>query len=206
MAQHRGDVDDRPAAARDHPLGDALGDKKAAAQIGVEDAVVILRRDLEETAGHRHPGVVDQNVEGGEGVLNLGHRRLDSGAVGDVQRHGEGRPPRAWISPAKAASLSVCRAAKATAAPWAARTSAKRRPSPCEAPVTKAVLPVKSNSSAIGLGLPVGLDGLSPALSFIPLAAPAAPRTRTLKGKFVILTTAGIAHAPRSWFCSAFSP
>ena len=64
--------------------------KKTATQIGVEDAVVILRRDLEKPAGDRHPGVIDEDVEGGEGGLDLGHRRRDGGAIGDVQRHGKG--------------------------------------------------------------------------------------------------------------------
>src|SRR5207248_2045374 len=41
------------------------------------------------------------------------------------------------------------RAAKATAAPCAASTSANRTPRPLEAPVTSATRPVRSNSSAV---------------------------------------------------------
>src|SRR5689334_9482782 len=56
--------------------------------------------------------------------------------------------------PEVAASLvsrSVRRAAATTLAPWAASTSAKRRPRPDDAPVTRATSPVRSKSCCAGV-------------------------------------------------------
>src|SRR5438105_5938170 len=59
------------------------------------------------------------------------------------------RPPALPMRSASALRRSRRRATNATAAPFSANTSAKRTPSPLEAPVTSATRPVRSKSRAV---------------------------------------------------------
>src|SRR5215813_11111941 len=64
---------------------------------------------------------------------------------------GTARPSMASISRASSASRSTRRAASATLAPALASVSAKWRPRPLDAPVTRAALPVRSKG-LVGIG------------------------------------------------------
>ena len=65
-------------------------------------------------------------------------------------RIGTAVPPRSPISSQTRAARSTRRAAAATLAPAPARTAAKWRPRPLEAPVTNADLPERSKRNGVG--------------------------------------------------------
>src|SRR4029077_3596888 len=89
VAGNRTNVDDAPAAARDHAAaGDGLGEKKAAAQIRVEDEVPVVPGNLSGWLWPGAAGVVDQDVEFPvEGRQCLRGRGADAVLVAHVERH-----------------------------------------------------------------------------------------------------------------------
>jgi hypothetical protein len=92
-------------------------------------------------------GVVEEDVE----AAQLAHGGRDRGGdllfVGDVARDARGAATMLTTAAAVCAAASESRSTQATSAPASARASANSLPSPPPAPVTRATLPVRSNSS-----------------------------------------------------------
>ena len=84
LAQPRGDVDDRPAAALDHRRQRRAAGVEGGGEVGRDDLVPLGRLDLEERPDLRPPGVVDEAVDAPEAVDDLLDQRLRLAAVGDV--------------------------------------------------------------------------------------------------------------------------
>ncbi len=87
FALHRGDVDDAAALARDHSLRHRLRDVEHAVEIGAHQLAPGLLRIVFEHAAPLDAGVVDENLDRPEVLLDLGHSLGGGIAVGDVE-HG----------------------------------------------------------------------------------------------------------------------
>ena len=79
-----------PVALRLHAARRFLRDEEDPLEIGVDDPVPILLRQIEEGARGGDAGIVDEDVERAERRHGLGHGRLDRSPLRDVEpdRHG----------------------------------------------------------------------------------------------------------------------
>jgi hypothetical protein len=115
-------------------LATAWGREEGALQVGVEHLVPVGLGLLEHGLRDRDARVVDQDVDRAEGAFDAIERILDRAMIGHVERDARG-----------------------TATPLLpTSTPAKHRPSPCEAPVTRATQPERSKGSLI-MTSPAGL-------------------------------------------------
>ena len=62
-----------------------LGDKEAAAQIGIEDQVPIVPGHIERRLAHIAAGIVDQDVDLAAGCLGIRCHALDARLFADIQ-------------------------------------------------------------------------------------------------------------------------
>ena len=126
VERHRGDVDDRAAAAGEHLRAHRLGEQEVAAHVGGEDRVPLRGVGLVPRAERVDRGVVDEDVGAAERLLGARGDRLDlrPGRRGPPRsRAPRRRPPR---SPRRSrAAPSGCSPAASTRAPRAA--SSRRR-------------------------------------------------------------------------------
>jgi hypothetical protein len=83
FALHRGDVDDLAPAAPNHVTGDGLTDIERARNIGGEQLVPFLDREILERRAELHAGIVDQDIDRAGISLN----RLDTLLNGLRARH-----------------------------------------------------------------------------------------------------------------------
>ncbi len=75
-----GRVEDHAAARLEHQAAGRLRRPEGAAEVGGDDLVPLLRRDVERRVAHAHAGVVDQHVE----VADSSKACVDLVAVADV--------------------------------------------------------------------------------------------------------------------------
>ena len=83
-AVDRGDVDDPAPPPLDHPRQDRPAEIGRAGQVGHEDTVPFLRRQLEKGPPEEDPRVVDQDVHRAELLLRARHAVLGRAALRDV--------------------------------------------------------------------------------------------------------------------------
>src|SRR5690606_24083151 len=81
------DIDDLAAAARDHMTRYGLADIEDRGQVGGNDLVEFFRRKGFEAGAELHSGIVDQDIDGADLVLDMRHRVVDTVAAGDVEGH-----------------------------------------------------------------------------------------------------------------------
>ena len=71
---------------RDHPFRHFLSHEEGAAGVDVEHEVEVVGAHVDELLRRGHAGVVDQDVDAAHLGFGMGHRSLDAGMVGHVQR------------------------------------------------------------------------------------------------------------------------
>ena len=86
LAGDRGDVDDVAAASRHHPPRGELGAGDDPAQVDVDHPLGRLRALVRQQAAEQDAGVVDEDVERAEPLLDLLEERLERVPIGDVER------------------------------------------------------------------------------------------------------------------------
>ena len=98
----------------------------------------------QQMAAENATGVVDEDIDAAELVLDLGHALRDMEAVRPIGRHDEiARRPIVSISRAALVAPSwLARQWSATSAPSRASAMAVARPMPTPAPVTSAICPL----------------------------------------------------------------
>src|SRR6185312_2058202 len=80
----RGDIDDPSPSPRPHARQNGLCAEKGGFQVDGHRAIEILFRDLLEPTNRSHAGVVDQNVDGAEALVDFMHHRLDRAPSRDI--------------------------------------------------------------------------------------------------------------------------
>ena len=83
----RGEVDDRPAAARLHARDHSLADEDRSTDVHVILAAVILLRDLFQRAHVEDAGIVDEDVDPAKRLFDPRYPVLDRRVVSHVHRH-----------------------------------------------------------------------------------------------------------------------
>ena len=118
--------------------------RKAASRLTADDRLPLLVLHAQDEIVARDAGIVDEDVElAAQRLDRRGHERVDRGRVRQVarQRRHDRRPARPQTL---RASRHCCPKAPAVA-PCAASALAIAEPMPPRAPVTSAVIPVRSN-------------------------------------------------------------
>ena len=133
----------RPARCLTIGFSTACVHVKAAVRFVGEHGVPVVALHPQQQLIPGDSGVVHQDVDPPVPLERGGHRALDRRRIGDVQRHrvaaSAGRPHLFGT----AAPSASARAPATTTAPWAASPAAIARPSPRDAPVTRATRPSK---------------------------------------------------------------
>ncbi len=70
---------------RHHALRNFLRDKEAASQIGIEDQIPVIPRDLERRLTDIASSIVDENVDAPESRFSSDAHRLDAAFVAHIQ-------------------------------------------------------------------------------------------------------------------------
>ena len=164
MAEHRGDVDDRPPAGRDHRRRAQLGEVPDGGDVDLHRPAERVERLVLDADDLGDAGVVDEDPDacrnGRRSSPRSAHGRRDR----TRRRPRRGRPAR---SSASRSSRSRRRAVTTTVAPAACSTRANRSPSPDDAPVTIATCPSRrkrdSGSGSWTTSRPPGVADISAA-------------------------------------------
>ena len=148
-ADHRGDRDDPAEAGAHHRLQRRAGEAEGGLEVDPDHVgpFLVLHPHREIVAGDA--GIVDQDVELPERLDRLRHQRVDRGAVAKVADQGDMIAAEPGAKGLELARRSTPKPRAAPPAPPA--PSAIAEPIPPEAPVTRAVIPVRSNMSRFSL-------------------------------------------------------
>src|SRR5262249_27156104 len=84
-----GDVDNPPLAALHHPEGHRVAEVEHPAEVGPDDVVPLLLGHAHEQPVGDDAGVVDEDGDGPQFLLDALHASLHRGGVGDVGLHGD---------------------------------------------------------------------------------------------------------------------
>ena len=143
-ADHRGDRDDAAPALLHHAAQHGARQAEGGGEIDRDDLIPLVVLHAHEEIVARDAGIVDENVDrrAERGLGRLG-QRLDRVLVAEIAGRDEARDCR--VRPSGASSASARVPDRTTVAPCACSAFAIAPPMPPEAPVTSAVLPVRSN-------------------------------------------------------------
>jgi hypothetical protein len=85
-SQHGCDVDDGSPTVFSHKRQNSTGEQPNAAHVYVERLVPLVGRDLLDSAGMQHAGVVEENVDGTKLTRHLRDQAIDIGRVRNIER------------------------------------------------------------------------------------------------------------------------
>jgi hypothetical protein len=132
QAGHRGDKEDGSALLGDHVRDGVAGEEEAGLYVGVHEGVVVFGGDVDEVLVVPYSGVVDEDVQGSEGLDREGYNFLRGRFFRGVPGVKDGLGSKDSISVQS----------------WRRRPSRRAvtirfAPIPALAPVTRAVFPVR---------------------------------------------------------------
>jgi len=82
-----------PLPPLDHAAGHALADQERAGQVGGNEVIPVLQRELGERGTALDARVVDQDVRRSPLLLDVGDSAVDGVLIGDVERADRGLAP-----------------------------------------------------------------------------------------------------------------